>query len=103
MTTIDIDYIKTANKVRGFFFFEPATLRGFSSRIMADVFEGPGGIFFVTSEKRRGFRCEDGERLYTVRRFNKATGSVDTEGEFQGFRTRKQALSRARECAFGTT
>jgi hypothetical protein len=97
-----LDDIKSQNAAAGLHFFEPATMRFFNSRTLSRVFDGPGGIYFVTSEKRTGFNCPDGKRLYTVRCFNPKTGDVKTRGEFQAYKTSKQALQRARECAFGT-
>ena len=93
-----IDEVKKAAKG---FFFEPDTMRSFSSRVLSDVFDGPNGCFFVTSEKFRGFRCENKPRLYTVRRLDRVTGLVDTAPghEFQEFKSRTGALGAARRAA----
>ena len=45
-------------------FFGRTTMRFFNSRILSAVYQGPGGIFFVTSE-----RFDELPRHYTVRRF----------------------------------
>lgn len=73
----DIDAIKTANRVRGLHFFDPDTLRFFKSRIGDKVYQGPGGVYFVTSERRDSF-----SRAYTVREFNPETAGVRTAGSF---------------------
>ena len=68
-----IDQIKTANKARGFHWFDPDTLRFFKSRIGGAVYQGPGGVYFVTSE------CgPSGVRRYTVRQFTPSTGACET-------------------------
>lgn len=71
---ITIDDIKTANKVRHHHFFDPKTLLFFNSRILPEVYSGPGGVFFVTSEKM----SDDSPRLYTVRHFYPDTGGIGT-------------------------
>jgi len=75
--------IKCANHSAGQFFFEPASMRFFSSRHGDKVYQGIGGIFFVTSEQ---FTCSDRyysqPRKYTVREFHPETASIDTVGEF---------------------
>lgn len=97
---MDIEQIKRANEQAGQFFFQPKTLRFFSSRILSDVFEGPGGVFFVTSEKRGG-HLGDGPRRFTVRRFMRNTGNVITHGEFVEYQTAAQAKCAAKRAAAG--
>jgi len=72
-----IGNIKQRNKDCGKFYFEPDTMRFFKSRVSEQVYEGPGGIFFVTSE-----RGPSDVRAYTARRFNPKTGDVSTAGPF---------------------
>jgi hypothetical protein len=88
-----IESIKAANKAAGLFWFEPETLRFFQSRIGARAHQGPGGIYFVTSERFTSPRG-NGPRLFSVRRFH-VDGSIDTVGKFQGYKTAKQAASAA--------
>jgi predicted RNA-binding Zn-ribbon protein involved in translation (DUF1610 family) len=60
----------TINKIQdlmrdaGSHWFDPDTLRFFSCRIGQQVYEGPEGIYFVTSEK-----SWSGQRAYSVRQF----------------------------------
>lgn len=98
---MDIDDIKMANKAAGQFFFEPSTLRFFRSRIGKTVYEGPGGIYFVTSEQFVPSSGRPAPRLYTVRRFNPETKSVDTVGEFNQM-SKSSANTAARKLADGT-
>lgn len=85
--TRTIDDIRTANRVRGFHFFSPDSMRFFRTRVGERVYQGPGGVYFVTSEQFVSPGYID-PRKYTVRRFNPDTGNVGTVGEFN-------ALSRA--------
>jgi hypothetical protein len=89
----NIDDVKAANRARGGCWFDPATLRGFGSRVHDALY---GGRFFVTSERRpAGFRTEAGPRLYTVREAH-GDGSISTVGAFQGYRSRRSAHNAAR-------
>lgn len=89
----DIDDIRMTNKSAGKHFFEAGALRFFASRILPTVYQGPGGIYFVTSEQFRPSSGPPHPRKYTVRRFNPETGDVGTVGEFQGF-TRSRAAAK---------
>ena len=66
-----------ANRRKGGHFFDPKTMRAFQSRVLDTVYEGPGGIFFVTSE-----RVDTGPRFYKVRHFYPDTGGITT---YQGY------------------
>lgn len=97
-----MDEIRNANRNAGSHWFDPDTLRFFSSRISDSVYEGPGGIFFVTSEQRKGWgSIPDAPRLYSVRRFEPKTGGISTHGEFQEYRTSRAAHAAARRAAKG--
>ena len=66
--------IKEANAREGHCWFLPETMRFFRCKVYADsVRQGPGGVYFVSSEVPWG-----NPRLYTVRVFNPATASVST-------------------------
>ncbi len=58
---MNIEEIKKNNIEAGRFFFSPETMRFFGSRVHPAVYEGPGGIYFVTSEQP-----PHGPRTYTV-------------------------------------
>lgn len=87
MTTISD--IQTHNRVAGHHFFDRETMRFFNSRILEGVY---GGRFFVTSE-----RFESDPRRYTVRKYDRATGWVDSASDFQAFTTARQAIRFAVE------
>lgn len=91
-----MDDIRKRNAAAGGHWFEPSTLRFFSSRVQ-EAFYGSkdGRAYFVTSE-----RGPHGPRAYSVR-VAQLDGSIDTVGEFQGYRTGQAAHAAAREASNG--
>ena len=81
MKTYDIDDIMMLNKSAGRFFFSPNTMRGFKTRVSPQVYQGSGGVYFVTSDLQY-----DGSRAYTVRTFNPITADVRTMPNAEGVR-----------------
>jgi hypothetical protein len=68
---------KRLNKAKGYYWFEPDTMRFFKTRISNwDPISGT----FITSEKG-----PDGQRRFSVRKANFETGEVDTVGKFQQY------------------
>lgn len=86
MTITDI---KKINAEKGFFFFSKKNMRLFKSKIESGLYKNN---CFITSE------CNfDGtKRFYTVRKFNPESGSIETIGEFQQFKTIDSAREFAR-------
>ena len=95
MPGFTIDSIKARNAREGFFFFEPETLRFFRSHIGETVYQGPGGVFFWTSEQQEYSDCTNEPRKYTVRQFHRLTGRVTTPGTFQDHATEIDAVRDA--------
>jgi hypothetical protein len=95
----NITAIKAANKANGGHWFERSTLRFFNSRILAKVYQGPGGIYFVSSEQFVGSQGA-APRKFTVRQFDPKTGDVDTVGEFNEL-TMSEAKAGAKALAKG--
>lgn len=93
-----IEQIKEANKRAGFHFFEVATLRFFKSRIGEQVYQGPGGTYFVTSEQFVPSSGIPEARGYTVRLFNLETHDISTVGRFNVL-TKHVAHSKAYRAA----
>lgn len=93
--TYDLALIKAANRNHGGYFFSPDSMRFFNSRVSEKVHQGPGGIYFVTSEQ---FDARS-TRLYTVRRFDPSGKGIDTVGEFQQHSTSRQAHAEAARLA----
>jgi hypothetical protein len=83
-----IDQIKSANRAAGQFFFEPATLRFFQSRIGRTVYRGK---YFVTSEQFVDSRGVAHARKFTIRVAG-PDGEIDTVGEFQAYDTSAEAI-----------
>lgn len=98
-----IEDIKRANADAGYYFFSPSTMRSFNSRVSDTVYQGPGGIFFVTSEKNRGrynyWSSIEHPRLYSVRQFLPETADIKTVGEFQQYKSGAAAKRAAKSQA----
>ena len=99
---LEIDDIERANADAGGHWFDAGSMRFFSSRIGQNVYQGPGGYFFTTSEQNRGMLSGYVyPRLYSVRQFHLETGDVDTVGTFQGYATAAAARRAAEKLAKG--
>jgi hypothetical protein len=92
----DIYRIERENRNAGRHFFDKATLKAFDSRIHSQVYQGPGGVYFVTSERFHG-TTKTGPRRYNVRRFWPNTGGI-TSAE-RNFTTRRAAHKAAAQLA----
>jgi len=89
-----IEQIKQANQNAGHHWFEPGSMRFFNSRFSSVVHHGPGGVFFVSSERQD----HEHPRLYTVRQALKS-GAITTEGEFQAYQSMSGAQGAAAKLA----
>jgi hypothetical protein len=87
-----INEIKDAVRATGSHWFDPGTMRFFGSRIGETVYQGPGGIYFITSEKP-----PHTQRAYTVRQFT-PPGDIDTIGEVASM-GRSEAIREAKRLA----
>lgn len=92
--------IKAANKAAGRYWFEPGTLRFFDSHVGQTVYQGAGGVYFVSSERFHGSRGYSAPRRYTVRQFDPETGAVDTVGPFNEL-MRSAAIAKAKGASDG--
>lgn len=94
--TWTVNAIKDANRAAGYHWFDPDTMRMFGTKVLPTVYQGPGGVYFVTQDDN----FDRTKRAYTVRRFDPATGDVDTVGELNGTanlaKARLKALNLAR-------
>lgn len=77
MTTYTINRIQEEVSASGSHWFDRDSMRFFKTRIEPQVYQGPGGIYFVTSEKG-----PTEIRLYSVRQYRPNGCHVDTVGEF---------------------
>lgn len=90
------DDIRKRNAAAGFKWFEPDTMRFFSSRVQSTFYGAPDGrAYFVSSERPPG-----GKRAYSVRVAN-LDGSIETVGEFCGYETGRAAHAAAKQAAKG--
>lgn len=76
------------------YWFSLGAKRFFRSRIGQTVYQGPGGIYFVSSEQ---FDASS-PRRYTTRRYVPETDEIETIGEFNEL-TRSQAIALAKRKA----
>lgn len=86
-TSLIRHYEKHPKNIGANYFFSPGSKRFFNSRILDSVYPTKKLVYFVTSEK---FDYKS-PRLFTIRAYNPKTGSIDTIGEFQQYKTSLQA------------
>lgn len=98
MTTIA--QIRQANAEAGNCFFSRSTMRVWGSQIIPTVNEGPGGVYFLTSE----YNYNKTDREYSVRKFNPETGDVRSAYygrlyDTKRYKTRREARTVAQVLA----
>jgi len=94
---MNINQIQAAVRGAGSHWFDPDTMRTYSTAIESPVFMGPGGIFFVSGEDNFNHT----QRVYTVRMFDPTNADIKTVGEFGMYGTQKGAKKQARSNAQG--
>lgn len=94
VATRPIGLIKAANARAGGHWFDPDTVRFFRSRPASFAYRGPGGLYFVTSE-----RGPDNVRRYSVRRAIEGGKVIRTVGEFGRTTSRHAAHQEAKRLA----
>lgn len=82
----NIAQVKAANKAIHEYWFEPETMRFFATKLESGLI---GGCYFVTSES-----FPTGPRRATIRQAN-PDGSIETVGDFGGYRDVQAALRAA--------
>lgn len=95
-----IDLIREADRRAGRYFFSASTMRFFSSRVLPSVYEGPGGIYFLTSEQFRGSDGVSAPRKYTIRKFTPDPVDIRTVAGFNQM-TKHQAQVAVKVLAAG--
>lgn len=91
-----IQEIKQANQDAGLHWFEESSMRFFRTYIEDGVFQGPGGVFFVTRETN-----PSGITRWSVREFFPESGRVATAGQFHSYSSNRVARKEARLRAVG--
>jgi hypothetical protein len=95
-STMTINDIREAMFAAGHSYWTQANMRSFNSRIESPVYNGPGGIFYVTSEG-------DSEHRYiNIRKFDPLTNEIETVGEFNAQQNIAKAKLLARKLAAGS-
>lgn len=91
-----INSIQAAMRERGSHWWDPDTMRYLKCKVMPKVYQGDGGIYFVSSEA-----YQEEARAYTVRKFDPVEAQVSTAGNMGDYRTKFAALNRAKRLAQG--
>lgn len=90
----DINLIQTAMRNDGSHWWDRGSMRFFGTRASREVYQGSGGVYFVTSEQP-----PHGPRGYTVRQFVPESCDIRTVGELCGYKTGRQAKAEAKRLA----
>lgn len=96
-----VNAIQAAMRSRGSHWWDPDTMRMFGTKPVGPVYQGPGGVFFVTRDGASFNWRETGNTGYTVRRFNADEADIDTIGEIAGHKHSHDAKAEAARLAFG--
>jgi hypothetical protein len=78
-------------------FFDWSFTHFLDLRALKTVYQGPGGIYFVTSA--RSYRAMSLRRFYTVWKFDSETGRISTTQEYERVDRRNDAVVMARNAA----
>lgn len=90
---VSMDQVRAVNEAAGQYWFEPATMRFFRSRVAGHGYaanDRPDVVFFVTSEKGPG-----GVRRYSVRVALDGGRNIETAGEFRAYASGQGATAAA--------
>ena len=93
---VDISDVKyCATEICKSHWFDADSMRFFKSRVSSAAYaDGKGGAYFVSGE-----RGPSGPRAYSVRHYDPQRCGIETIGEFQGYRTKRQAENAAKDLA----
>lgn len=92
-TTYDINTIQAEMTANGSRWWDYDTMRQFGTRVVSPVYCGPGGIYFVTSDRQF-----DDSTACTIRQYHADTMEIRTVGEFGNW-TKSEAIAEARRLA----
>ena len=95
---MNISHIRGQNRFAGHHFFDAPALRFFNSHIEPTVYQGPGGVYFVTSEQFVASNGERFRRMFTVRQYCPVTADILTVGPFNE-QTEAEAIAAAKQAA----
>lgn len=84
-----ISAIRSANREAGYHFFDRDTLKFFSSKVFPTVYQGPGGVYFVTSETMQ--KDIPSLKRYTVRKSLPESANIQSVEQYRDSVTAKVA------------
>lgn len=93
-TLYTINDIQREMREDGSHWWDPDTMRMFGTKVVSPVYQGDGGIYFVTRDK-----AYDGSLSHTVRKYDPTTKEVDTVGDLCDYRDKRPATKVARNLA----
>lgn len=91
-----VNSIKDAVRATGSHWFDPDTMRQFGTRVLPTVYQGRGGVYFVTEDDQ--YRRELPKR-FTVRSFDPAENDIGTHSKLCEFADRNDAIEEAKTAA----
>jgi hypothetical protein len=91
--TWTVNAIRDAMNERGSCWWDRSSMKFFGTRVLPNVYQGVGGVYFVTSEQP-----PHGERGFVVREFVPATCDIKTHGDLASM-TRTEAVREANRLA----
>ena len=91
-----VNAIKDAMRARGSHWFDPDTMRFFGTRVLPTVYQGPGGVYFVTEDDQYDRALP---KRFTVRSFHETTKEIETMGKVGDHRTAEFAQEAAKRLA----
>ena len=89
--------VREAHKACGRFFFSRDTMRHWKSRVESQLYTGPGGQYFVTSEQFE----DHGPRKFSVRSVKDSGCTIRTVGDFHTMLHKDDARDAAKKLAKG--
>ena len=93
---ITMGRIKELARQWGSYYFSKDTMRFFGTKLSNDIHTGPGGIFFVQSD-----RVPEARRRYKVRYVNIADEDIEIVGRFEGYTASSEAHDVAERLSLG--
>lgn len=94
--TLTINDIQDQMRRDGSHWWDPDTMRTFGTRVVSPVYQGAGGVYFVTRDKQW-----DGSRAFTVRQYDPDTFGISNVGQLGEHSDQKDAKTAARRAAAG--
>lgn len=93
-----VNAIKKAVREAGSHWFDPGTMRFFGTEVMPRVFQGPGGVYFITKDNQFDSSLP---KLYAIRQFNPADADISTVGKINEWDDLQDAQEEAERLAAG--